>query len=74
MNIPKMIYVNNGVSTEAYETTADTIGELFTASFREDFNISSTGKPTLNRVAVGDDAELTPNCTVGYINSASSKS
>lgn len=70
----KLIKVNNGVSTQIVETEAETIGELFTSEFREDFNISNTGRPTVNGVAVDESTPITGDITVGYINGASSKS
>jgi hypothetical protein len=70
----KLIKVNNGVTTQVYETRATTIGELFTPEFREDHNISQTGKPTINGVVVDPDTRLEHDCTVGYINTASQKS
>lgn len=70
----KYIKVNNGVQTQIVQTEANTIGELFTQQFREDFNISRTGNPTVNGVAVSNDTEINSDMTVGYINGASSKS
>lgn len=70
----KFIKVDNGVTTQVYQTEADTIGALFTASFREDFNIGSRASATINGIAVSDDTPLNANDTVGYRNVASSKS
>lgn len=70
----KYIKVNNGVSTQVIETEAATIDELFNSEFREDFNISSSGKPTINGAAVSGDTPIQADVTVGFINGASSKS
>lgn len=70
----KYIKLNNGQQTQIIETHANTVGELFTDEFREDFNISSTGRPTVNNVAVPNDTPLHSNVTVGFMNGASSKS
>jgi hypothetical protein len=70
----KFIKVNNGTSTQYVETEADTIGELFTAEFREDHGISRTGKPTVNGIVVSDSTEIEPEMTIGYMNGASAKS
>jgi hypothetical protein len=70
----RYIKVNNGISTQVIETEAATIDELFTNEFREDFNISSSGKPTINGAAVSGDTPIQADVTVGFINGASSKS
>ncbi|MGB2185058.1 MAG: hypothetical protein ACPH5P_00115 [Akkermansiaceae bacterium] len=70
----KFINVTSGGSTQVYETHAETIGQLFNSEFREDFNISSTGLPTVNGVVASNDTPLTAGVTVGYQNTASSKS
>lgn len=70
----KFIKVNNGMTLQVIQTAARTIGELFTNQFREDFNISSTGKPTIGGVVVSHDTQLNADDTVGYVNGASAKS
>tara|TARA_R110002153_G_scaffold116863_3_gene260756 strand:- start:147 stop:368 length:222 start_codon:yes stop_codon:yes gene_type:complete len=70
----RYIKVNNGVSTQVIETEAATIDELFTNEFREDFQISCSGKPTINGAAVSGDTPIQADVTVGFINGASSKS
>ena len=70
----RYIKVNNGISTQVIETEAATIDELFTNEFREDFNISSSGKPTINGAAGSGDTPIQADVTVGFINGASSKS
>jgi len=71
----KFILVDNGVSTPVlHETTASNIGELITTEFREDYNFSATGTPTVNGVAASCDTPITPDIKVGYMNTASSKS
>lgn len=73
MSIAKYVTVNNGIAPVEIKTTAATIGELFTAAFREDHNISDRGRPTLNGQVVDLSTPLPPDAIVGFQNGGSGK-
>ena len=74
MATSKFIRVNNGRTIQVIETTAETIGDLFSAEFREDFNISQNARPTINNIVVDNNTPITPDALIGFEIGASAKS
>ncbi len=74
MSVPKYIQVKTGNDTVQYKTEAETIGDLFNRGFRQDFNFSERGQPTVNGVVVEHSTPITPDMIVGCVQGASSKS